>query len=64
LKFTKGNTIATPDKLVHLQKRYAQKYANEEGEEYNAMVDGVIVVAQQHLEVHPEYGEFSYFPET
>lgn len=57
MKFTKGNTIATPNKLLHLQKRYAQRYANEEGEEFNTMIDGVIVVAQQHLEAHPEYDE-------
>ncbi|CAD6589288.1 MAG: Glutamate--tRNA ligase mitochondrial [Alectoria sarmentosa] len=42
LKFTKGNTIAAPNKLIHLQKRYAQKYVEEEGKEYLAMIDKIL----------------------
>lgn len=55
LKFTKGNTIAAPNKLFHLQKQYAQQYAEkEEGEEYLAMIDKVLAVAEEHLQAHPE----------
>ena len=53
LKFTKGNTIAAPNKLIHLQKRYAQKYVEEEGNEYLAMIDRVFAVVEQHLQAHP-----------
>lgn len=54
LKFTKGNTIAAPNKLLHLQKRYAQKYVEEEGKEYLAMIDRILAVVEQHLQARPE----------
>ncbi|KAL6721560.1 Glutamate--tRNA ligase mitochondrial [Lecanora helva] len=54
LKFTKGNTIVTPNKLVHLQKRYAQKYVSESQEYFASMVVRVLEVAQKHLENHPK----------
>ena len=59
LKFTKGNTIAAPNKLFHLQKRYAQKYVEEGGKEYIAMIDKVLALAEEHLLAHPEYKESS-----
>ena len=48
-----------PNKLNHLQKRYAQKYIEEGGEQYQSMVDRVLMAAQQHLQTHPEYGSLS-----
>lgn len=41
MKFTKGNTIVTFGKLWHLQKHFAQRYAQEGGREYDSLVDRV-----------------------
>ena len=54
LKFTKGNTIALPYKLLHLQKHYAQKYVEEGGREYTVMIDQLQNIVKQYLTVHPE----------
>jgi hypothetical protein len=54
LKFTKGNTIAAPNKLVHLQKRYAQRYVEEGRENYNSMVNKLLGIVEQRLEANPE----------
>ena len=45
-----------PNKLNHLQKRYAQKYVEEGEEQYQSMVDHVVEIAQEYLQIHPKYG--------
>ncbi|KAL2048544.1 hypothetical protein N7G274_000456 [Stereocaulon virgatum] len=54
LKFTKGNTIASPLKLFHLQGRYAEKYIKEGGKEYESMIDRLHTVVAKHLAECPE----------
>jgi glutamyl-tRNA synthetase len=53
LKFTKGNTIASPLKLFHLQRRYAEKYVKEGGKEYESMIDRLHTVVAKHLAEYP-----------
>jgi len=53
LRFTKGDTIVLPNKLLYLQKRYAMHYAERGGEAFGAMVDAVHNAAEQHLMAHP-----------
>ena len=55
LKFTKGNSKVEPGKLMYLQKRYAQLYVEERGEEHKGMVEAVVDVALRHLHAHPQY---------
>ena len=38
---------------MYLQKRYAEKYVEEGGKQYLAMVDRILAVAEQHLHSHP-----------
>ncbi|KAI4134379.1 MAG: hypothetical protein LQ347_001580 [Umbilicaria vellea] len=47
LKFTKGNTIVNPLKLKWLQRKYAQKYAEEAGDMVESMVDQILALAQE-----------------
>lgn len=42
LKFTKGNTVIVPTKLGYLQRRYAEKYAEEGGSMFENMVQRVL----------------------
>ncbi|KAK0507848.1 hypothetical protein JMJ35_009737 [Cladonia borealis] len=53
LKFTKGNTIASPTKLFHLQRRYAEKYVSERGKEYDSMIERLEEEAEQYLKERP-----------
>ncbi len=39
MRFTKGNTIVTFGKLWHLQKNFAQRYAEQGGAELDSIVD-------------------------
>ena len=39
MKFTKGNTIVEPHKLAYLQRKYAAKFIEEGGQEFEAIVD-------------------------
>lgn len=39
---------------MHLQKRYAEKYVEEGGKEYLAMIDKIFAVVEQHLQAHPQ----------
>ncbi|SLM38327.1 glutamyl-trna synthetase [Lasallia pustulata] len=48
LKFTKGNAIVNPLKLKWLQRRYAEKYAEEAGDMFESMVDRIVALAQEH----------------
>ncbi|KAL8821275.1 MAG: hypothetical protein Q9223_000648 [Gallowayella weberi] len=58
LKFTKGNTIVQPHKLMYLQKKYAAKYAEEDGPQFEALVNGVFEAVEQELKTP------SWFPES
>ncbi|KAI4284838.1 MAG: hypothetical protein L6R38_001103 [Xanthoria sp. 2 TBL-2021] len=58
MKFTKGNTIVEPHKLMYLQKKYAAKYADEGGPQFEALVDRVFEAIQQ------EFGTPSWYPEA
>ena len=53
LKFTKGNTIASPNKLSHLQRRYAEKYVSERGKEYDLMIQKLKDEAEQYFKERP-----------
>ncbi len=50
LKFTKGNTIVQPTKLMYLQKKYAKKYIEEGGAVFESMVDRVYAIAEQSIQ--------------
>ncbi|CAO1599154.1 Glutamate--tRNA ligase mitochondrial [Xanthoria calcicola] len=58
LKFTKGNTIVEPHKMMYLQKKYAARYADEGGPQFEALVHRVSEAIQQ------EFGTPSWFPEA
>ena len=58
MKFTKGNTIVQPHKLMYLQKKYAAKYADEGGPQFEALVDRLFEAVQQEFEAP------SWFPES
>ena len=53
LKFTRGNTIASPNKLSHLQRRYAEKYVSEQGQEYDLMIQKLKDEAEQYFKERP-----------
>lgn len=56
LKFTKGNTVVEPHKLVYLQKKYAAKYAEKNGSEFEVLVDRIFEEIQQEFKTsiwHP-----------
>ena len=48
MKFTKGNTIVTFGKLWHLQKKFAQRYAEQGGIEFDTLVDRVHRLAARY----------------
>jgi len=48
MKFTKGNTIVTFGKLWHLQKNFAQRYAEQGGKEFDSLVDRVYRLAARY----------------
>ena len=50
LKFTKGNTMVQPAKLLYLQKKYAKKYTEEGGPAFDSMVDRVYTLAKQNMQ--------------
>ncbi|KAL8683754.1 MAG: hypothetical protein Q9186_000240 [Xanthomendoza sp. 1 TL-2023] len=50
MKFTKGNTIVEPHKLMYLQKKYAAKYTDEGGPQFEAIVNRVFKAIEQELE--------------
>lgn len=52
-KFTKGNTIAAPTKLFYLQRKYAVKYVEENGRDFDSMVERVSAIAEENLKSHP-----------
>ncbi|KAL8944736.1 MAG: hypothetical protein Q9216_000305 [Gyalolechia sp. 2 TL-2023] len=57
LRFTKGNTVVEPHKLMYLQKKYAANLANANGPEFETLVDRVFKEVQQEFETplwHPE----------
>ncbi|KAL8943797.1 MAG: hypothetical protein Q9211_000840 [Gyalolechia sp. 1 TL-2023] len=61
LKFTRGNTVVEPHKLWYLQKKYATKYANENGPQFNALVKKVFEKIQQEFET-PSWNPESTYP--
>lgn len=48
MKFTKGNTIVAPAKLYYLQKKYARRYSDENGKEFEFMVDRVFMAVNDY----------------
>lgn len=48
MKFTKGNTIVTFGKLWHLQKKFAQRYAEQGGKEFDSLVDRIYIHAARY----------------
>ncbi|KAL9006769.1 MAG: hypothetical protein Q9188_000456 [Gyalolechia gomerana] len=57
LKFTRGNTVVEPHKLMYLQRKYATNYANESGPQFEALVNRIFKKIQQEFETpswHPE----------
>ena len=53
MKFTKGNTIVAPEKLMYLQKKYAKKYAEENGKDLGFMVERVYNIARDNRMTQP-----------
>ncbi|KAI9816852.1 MAG: Glutamate--tRNA ligase mitochondrial [Pycnora praestabilis] len=51
LRFTRGNTIVTFEKLWFLQKAHAQRYAEQGGAEFAQMVDSIAKLVEGHLPV-------------
>ncbi|KAF2462056.1 hypothetical protein BDY21DRAFT_312925 [Lineolata rhizophorae] len=49
LKFTKGNTVVTPEKLHFLQTKHAIRRAEIGGVKFDEMVDGVVSVVEQEF---------------
>ncbi|KAL8999349.1 MAG: hypothetical protein Q9169_001775 [Polycauliona sp. 2 TL-2023] len=58
LKFTKGNTIVEPHKLMYLQKKYAAMRADEGGPRFEALIDKVFEAIEQ------EFRTPSWFPKA
>ncbi|KAL9599736.1 MAG: hypothetical protein Q9219_003619 [cf. Caloplaca sp. 3 TL-2023] len=57
LKFTKGNTVVEPHKLMYLQKKYAAMYADENGPQFEALIDNVFRTFEQEFKTpiwHPD----------
>ncbi|KAL9578617.1 MAG: hypothetical protein Q9212_005602 [Teloschistes hypoglaucus] len=50
LKFTKGNTIVQPHKLKYLQKKFARKYIDDGGAEFEDIVDKTLEYLIQEFE--------------
>ncbi|KAL8739170.1 MAG: hypothetical protein Q9181_000199 [Wetmoreana brouardii] len=50
LKFTKGNTVVEPHKLIYLQKKHAAKHISEGGREFQIIVDRVFEAIRQEFE--------------
>lgn len=48
MKFTKGNTIVTFGKLWHLQRNFAQRYAEEGGTEFDSIVNRIHSLAARY----------------
>ncbi|KAI9841678.1 MAG: Glutamate--tRNA ligase mitochondrial, partial [Pleopsidium flavum] len=48
MRFTKGNTIVTFGKLWHLQKHFAQLYAEQGGTEFDSIVDRIYSYVAQY----------------
>ncbi|KAL8881488.1 MAG: hypothetical protein Q9198_001323 [Flavoplaca austrocitrina] len=61
MKFTKGNTVVEPHKLVYLQKKYATRYATEGGPQFDALVDGVFEAIEQEFR-RPSWNPGSKYP--
>ncbi|MCJ1465765.1 Glutamate--tRNA ligase mitochondrial [Pseudocyphellaria aurata] len=59
-KFTKGNTIVAPTKLFYLQKQYAAKYVEENGQDLDNMVERVSAVAEENLKSQPGGFDFMH----
>lgn len=53
MKFTTGNTIVAPEKLIYLQKKFAIKYVEENGKELGLMVERVSKIARDKLMTQP-----------
>ncbi|KAL9043760.1 MAG: hypothetical protein Q9214_003064 [Letrouitia sp. 1 TL-2023] len=53
LKFTKGNTIVQPHKLLFLQKKYSEKIAAEGGPRFDSVVDQIFQHVQRELQKKP-----------
>jgi glutamyl-tRNA synthetase len=49
LKFTRGNTIVTFEKLWFLQKAHAKLRADERGEKFEELIDRVCQFAHDNL---------------
>ena len=47
LKFTKGSTVVTPEKLDFLQQRYARRYISEGGKPFQTMVEDVTLALSE-----------------
>jgi glutamyl-tRNA synthetase len=58
LKFTKGDTMVQPTKLMYLQKKYARKHVEEGGAVYESMVDRVYDIAEQRIGLEEKDIEF------
>lgn len=55
MKFTKGETIVEPGKLYYLQKKYARKYCEENGNQFESMVDRVMTIVKDSIKLHQGY---------
>ncbi|KAL8778561.1 MAG: hypothetical protein Q9213_007361 [Squamulea squamosa] len=62
MKFTRGNTIVQPHKLFYLQKKYAAKYADDGGPQFEALVGQVFEAVQRELGAPSWYpgSQYSY----
>ncbi|KAL8952816.1 MAG: hypothetical protein Q9222_001288 [Ikaeria aurantiellina] len=60
MRFTKGNTIVEPHKLLYLQKKYAASFADEGGELFEALVDKLDNCIGREIEKPSWYPEHCY----
>ncbi|KAL8768936.1 MAG: hypothetical protein Q9209_004991 [Squamulea sp. 1 TL-2023] len=61
MQFTRGNTIVQPHKLMYLQKKYAAKYSDDGGPQFEAFVDTVFGGVQRELRA-PSWFPGSEYP--
>ncbi|KAL8708448.1 MAG: hypothetical protein Q9220_006672 [cf. Caloplaca sp. 1 TL-2023] len=61
MKFTKGNTVVEPHKLLYLQKKHAASFTDDGGEQFEALVDKLDNSIRQEIETPSWYPERCYF---
>ncbi|KAL8872664.1 MAG: hypothetical protein Q9174_001740 [Haloplaca sp. 1 TL-2023] len=63
MKFTKGNTVVEHHKLAYFQKKYAAKYIEQGGPEFEAIVDRTFKAINQEFESPSWYQATKQYPQ-